>query len=193
MTPTDQPRPAPAGHHFTPDELHNDDVAHEHSDINIRVILVSGVVLAVVALIAAGAMWVLFRVLERQASARDPQLSPLAVPAGQLPPLPRLQTNEPAGLQKFRATELKTLEGYGWVDEKARIAHIPVEEAKKKLVEHGVASRATAADPAVGTHAPAYGESSGGRRIFVPGPAAAPAAPAAAQTPPAAAAPKEPK
>lgn len=144
---------------------HNEDVAHEHTDINIRTVLLAALALAVVIGIVQVAMWALFNVFEHQAAANDPQLSPLAVPAGQLPPVPRLQTNEYQGLKTFHEAESKTLEGYGWVDEKSGVAHMPIDEAKKLLLERGLPSRAAAVDPATGTHASAYGEASGGRRI----------------------------
>ena len=153
----------PADHHDHLDE-HNEDVAHEHSDINIRTVLLAAAALAGVTAIVMVAMWGLFTVFQHQAAANDPQLSPLAVPAGQLPPEPRLQTNEPLGLKTLRDTEATTLDAYGWVDEKSGVAHIPIDEAKKLLLERGLPSRAAAVNPATGTHASAYGESSGGRR-----------------------------
>lgn len=155
MTPTDQ--------HNAGDE-HNQD-AHEHSDINIRTVLLAAFALASVVAILMVAMWGLFTVFEHQAAANDPQVSPLAVPAGQLPPEPRLQTNEPQGLKTFRETEAKTLDSYGWVDEKSGVARVPIDEAKRFLLERGLPSRAAAVDPATGTHAQAYGEASGGRRV----------------------------
>ena len=36
MKPTDA---SPAHHHHAPEEMHNEDVAHEHSDINIRAVV----------------------------------------------------------------------------------------------------------------------------------------------------------
>ena len=42
---------------------------------------------------------------------------------------------------------------------------MPIDEAKKLIVQHGLPVRASGAveDAAIGTHAPAYGEASGGR------------------------------
>ena len=147
---------------------HNEDVAHEHSDINIRTVLLAALALAVVSAVVMVAMWGVFTVLEHQAAANDPHVSPLAMPTGQLPPEPRLQTNEPAGLKKLREAEAKTLDDYGWVDQKAGVAHMPIDEAKKLLLERGLPSRAGAADPLEGTHAPAYGESNSGRALARP-------------------------
>ncbi len=144
---------------------HNTSVAHEHSDINIRTVVLSAVALAAVVGIVFVVIWGVFRLFERQAAAQDARVSPLAIPSGQLPPEPRLQTNESEGLKTFRAAETERLEGYGWVDEKAGVAHIPIEAAEKLLLERGLPVRAGATDPSEGTHAPAYGEANGGRSI----------------------------
>jgi hypothetical protein len=165
MTSTD-----PHGHHSAA-EMHNEDVAHEHSDVDIRTILAFGAGLVVVVAVSFVLMWLMFRVLDHQAAANDPQLSPLAPPAGRQPPLPRLQTNEHEGLEKFRAMETKTLEGYGWVNQQGGVAHVPIVEAKKLILQRGLPVRADAPpDPRLGTHAYAQGESSGGRTIGLPAP-----------------------
>ena len=160
--------------------LDNPDVSHEGSDIDVATVLRFAGGLFVTVLVCAVLVWGLFRVLEGQAAARDPQLSPLARPAGQLPPEPRLETNERAKLARYRAEQTKVIEGYGWVDQLGGVAHIPVAEAKKLLVQRGLPSRAGApVPPVLGTRAYAYGEASGGRTIPAPAPAPAPAAPAA--------------
>jgi hypothetical protein len=175
MTPTDQPLGA---HHYTDEEMHNEDIGHEHSDVNVRTLLSFATALLVVVAIAAALMYGLFVVLEKQAEARDPQVSPFAVAPGQAPQGPKLLTNEPANLRQFRQEEAGKLEGYGWMSQGSGIAHVPIDLAKKLVVEHGLPVRADApADDKLGTHAPAYGESSGGRTIPVKH--AAPAAPPA--------------
>jgi hypothetical protein len=218
MKPTDPPSPHPsrkasagqappapdpsqkasAGHgHDEPDELHNDDVAYEHSDINVRAAVMSAVAVTVVCLVTAVLMYGLFKVLEGQAEARDPKLSPLAMPPTQMPPTtltsptfgsapePRLMTNEPRKLHEVRGRADEQLHGYGWVDEKAGVARIPIDEAKKLVLERGLPVRPDPiGDPRVGTHLPALGESSSGRTI-TRSPAAEPAAPAPAPAQPA--------
>jgi hypothetical protein len=188
-----------AGHHYKPEELHNDDVAHEESDINIQALIWSAVVLAGVCLTTAALMAGLFKVLEAQAKSRDPKLSPLVLPATVMPPTtntspefgsapePRLLTNEPTALRQLRTQEQETLHGYGWVNESAGVARIPIDEAKKLLLERGLPVRPEpTTDPRLGTHAPAFGESSSGRNLLkapaesseAPSPAPAAAAPA---------------
>jgi hypothetical protein len=156
-------------HRYSDAELHNPDVAHEEADINIRTVLMFAGGLAVIVLISALLMGLLFRVFSSQAAANDPQVSPLALPSGQSPPAPNLLTDEPAVLRKFEAEEAKQLGGYGWVDQQAGVVRLPIEEAKKLIVQRGLPVRATGAvdDASVGSHAPAYGEASGGRTIPV--------------------------
>ena len=173
---------AHAGHHHTAEEMHNEDVAHEHSDINIRAIIGSGIAIVVI----TGAVYVLmlglFRFLESDAMGAKVELSPVAVPATEMPghivgpapfgsaPKPQLLTNEPAVLQQQRASETQHLSGYGWVDEKGGIARMPIEEAKKLLVERGLPAKPTRAaeDPALGTNRQATAEPSGGRTAAGP-------------------------
>jgi len=177
--------------------MDNADVTHEHSDVDIRTILAFGVGMVVVVAVSFVLMWLMFRALEHRAAANDPQLSPLARPAcasadiekcpgGQLPPEPRLQTREPDGLAKFRTMETKSLESYGWVNQQGGVAHVPIAEAKKLILQRGLPVRADAPpDPRLGTHAYAQGESSGGRTIGLPAPPGG-SQPHPAATPPAA-------
>ena len=194
--------------HSHDDELHNEGVAHEISDVNVRAILSFGAIVVVTAVVCAVIVWGMFVLLERQAAGRDPQQSQFAVPPGQMPPTtalpqfgnapaPKLLTNEPGFLLLQRQAEDARLHEYGWVDQKAGVARVSIEQAKKLIAERGLPARASAADPQLGTHAPAHGEASGGRTIptgerpagaaAAPPPAAAPApaAPETAKEPPA--------
>ena len=163
------------------DPLHNEDIDHEHRDVNIKAVISSAIILAVVALGSQLAMWLLFGVFENQAAGRDPQLSPLQAPAVQMPPNtrespvfnpsvggPQLLTNEPLGLANTQSAEQKRLQGYGWVNQAGGVAHIPIEEAKRLLRERGVPVReGEPPNPTLGTVAPSRGEASGGKIMVV--------------------------
>lgn len=169
--------------------LHNPEVAHEHGDINIRAVAGFLIGLTLVVAVSMVLMWGTFIGLEKMAAANDPDLSPVATPAGQLPPEPRLLLNEPQQLQQTRAAEAAVLQGGR--DEQTGATRMSIDDAKKRLLEQGLPARAGApVDGRLGTHAPAFGESSGGRVLggapAAPAPAAQPgaqppAAPAAAQ------------
>ena len=189
------PHKTSAGH----DPYDNPTVSHEPDETDIKSLAVFTVGLLVVIGIVFALMGGLFVMLEREAAKNDPQVSPLARPSVRMPastvgnPVfaqgqnqgPQLIVDEPTLYQKQRSIEAETLSSYGWVDEKAGVARIPIEEAKKLIVQRGIAARAEgAADASLGTRRGAFLESTGGR---APRPAtAAGAAPPAPETPPAA-------
>ena len=175
--------------------LENPDTIHEHSDINVRAIIWFMVVLTVIVLAVDVAMWGLFRVLNHLERKNDPVanvFAPAANPANQAAPGPiPLQTTPWADLKVFRAEQEAHLHGYGWADETAGVARVPIAKAKEMLLKQGLPVRPELADTLEGTHVAASGESNGGRTIPAgqadrstpPAPAAAPAAPAAPTKP----------
>jgi hypothetical protein len=179
--------------------LDNVDVAHEHSDVSVRGVLLFAAMLAGVCIVIAIAMRFLFVAFNGMETRNDPFVTPLAAPAGQLPPEPRLQTTPWADLEQFRAGEVAHLHSYGWVNQSAGIAHVPIQRAKEMLLKKGLPVRAGENDPFEGTHVAAEGESSGGRIIPAGQPdqssgAAAPQTAAPSSTPsPAPATPAPPK
>jgi hypothetical protein len=65
-----------------------------------------------------------------------PPVAPIARTPVETPP-PRLQWSPARDLQTFRATEDKDLHARGWVDRRAGIARIPIEDAMALLAERG--------------------------------------------------------
>jgi len=55
---------------------------------------------------------------------------------------PLLETDERGQLHEFRSIEEKQLNSYGWVDEKAGVAHIPIERAMQLIEQRGLPVRA---------------------------------------------------
>jgi len=94
------------GHVGNPDDFEHDaTVAHEQSDVNIRAIAAFVIGLFAVGLVIHVALWFLMGFYQKEAIASDPAVSPLAAPAGTLPPEPRLLTNEPAALLQLHQEE----------------------------------------------------------------------------------------
>lgn len=56
----------------------------------------------------------------------------------QLPPAPRLEQNPRVDGDRIIAEATARLESYGWVNERAGRAHIPIERAMELLLEHGL-------------------------------------------------------
>ena len=119
----------------------NPGVVHEESDVNVRAILAFGGGLLVLGIVIQVLLALLFGYYSRQA-AQGVRIFPLgAQHQEQLPPEPRLQTNPAEDLRQLRAHEDEVLEGYGWVDQGAGVAHIPIGEAMKVTIQRGLPVR----------------------------------------------------
>ena len=161
------------------DDLHNEDTEHEHRDVDIRAITTSVVILAVITILSQVAMYLLFYRFEAHATSVDPQVSPLAAPRTEMPKStrespyfsvgvggPRLMTNEPMALGEQRTKEAKQLHGWGWISQPNGVAYIPIDEAKKLILQRGLPVRqGDPVAPTLGTTLPAAGEASSGRVI----------------------------
>ena len=160
MTPTD-PRNAGKGrhheqdavvHHYTEAELHNPDVAHEATDIDIRAVLLFAVGLAIVTVVSASSCGACSG-SSRTARLRATQgVAARAAGAG----MPRhtqspfrrraatqLLTNEPAALRKFRTARSQALEGTAGSTRTRRRAHPDrgSEEAAPRSADSGAQRR----------------------------------------------------
>jgi hypothetical protein len=129
-------------HHENPENLVNPDVSHEHSDVNIRAILVFGAVLIAVAVAVHVLIFGLFRYFDSREGVQGPLAYPLAASQGpREPPEPRLQTDPRQDLADMRAREDEQLQSYGWVDKNAGIVRIPIDAAMKLTLERGLPVR----------------------------------------------------
>ena len=134
-------------------------------------------VMAITVLVSQVLMLGTFKWLASYVRSSDAARSPLAVPAGQLPPAPNLlyeatgspAQNEPGYLRQFQEREQKAIDSYGF-DKATGVGRIPIDKAKALLLERGLPVRASAA-PAPGRAAD----------TAAPPPAPAPAAKAPAK------------
>jgi hypothetical protein len=151
-----------AEHHAdnNPPASHGVGVGHETSEMRIGpigwflVALSFGTV--VICLLTVG----LFDSFEKNLKDTEGKASPLSSERQKLPPEPRLQlapstteqleTRQSPNLKlehplqemkRLLDEENKKLSSYGWVDEKAGVVRIPIEEAKKRLLQNGVPTR----------------------------------------------------
>ena len=122
-------------------------IAYERTDVDVRAIARIAIAFAVITAGAAGVAFGVFRLLGARAERNDPPPPPLGRPAeGLRAPEPRLQTAPAAALAALQDEERRALSGYGWADEAAGVARIPIEEAMALYVAQ--AARASAAGPA---------------------------------------------
>jgi len=129
------------------------EVRYEQRDVRAGAIVRFALALVVVVILASALLLGLFQLLARQERRHDPPPPPLALEAGRLPPAPRLQSTPLQDLEELRAEEEKELTSYGWVDEKAGIARIPIDEAIKIVAARGL-PHAAASPPAAAPPAP---------------------------------------
>jgi hypothetical protein len=113
--------------------------SHETSDANIRnlIIFAIGLSLLVIAglLVSRG----VFRYFVGH-QGLGPPASPFEN-VRMLPPEPRLQVNAPKDLKQYQAAQGEILNSYGWVDQKAGIVRIPIEQAMDILLQKGLPVR----------------------------------------------------
>lgn len=118
-------------------------LGYESRDIPLRPIAIFAVVLFPVLLAVSLGAWALVGVLAGRENAVSPRAHPLAPAVGTvLPPAPRLQSAPRKDLERLRAEEDALLSSYGWVDEPAGVARIPIDRAMALLAER--AARKTA-------------------------------------------------
>jgi hypothetical protein len=141
---------------------HGPDPGHEISNVQVGGIIWF-VILLTVGIVFVG--WLIAAVLnsfegrERKAELES-RPSPFAAQRAKLPPEPRLQLapnseeqiDQNAGpnlktqhpleeMKQLRKTWDEQLTSYGWVDEASGIVRIPIEQAKKLLLERGLETR----------------------------------------------------
>jgi len=138
-------------------DVANVETRHEESDVNVRALIWFMVIFIVFAAVTHAGLYLLYRFypnLEGGAKA-NPPISSVAMPRdANVPVTPRLQpfpnrmpnnetvpptANTPVvDMIAMRESESQRLNTYGWVDQQHGIAHIPIEEAKKRALQSGV-------------------------------------------------------
>jgi hypothetical protein len=116
---------------------------HEERDVRLRPIVWAGMALIVLAIVVhVGLAWLFDYFTERRTRLEGPPVptAPLAWPR-QLPPGPRLQTDPHQDLRQWLGAEAAILQSYGWVDQEAGIARIPIDRAMELLAERGLPAR----------------------------------------------------
>jgi hypothetical protein len=125
--------------HDTPDDQYRETpigAGYEHTDANVWLIAKFVVGLIVAAVIIHFGLALLFNVFVSQRVARVEPRFPLATTEGErLPPEPRLQRFPREDIMRFRTGEEALLQNYGWIDQKAGVVHIPIQDAMRLVLE----------------------------------------------------------
>ncbi len=131
------------------DELRHTEVAYEHSDLSALAILGFLAGLALVGLVMHIILAGMFSYLDTYTKRHELAANPLAPtttvdlrnPTPQVAnefPLPRLETSELGQLDDKRLEEERVLNTYGWVDQNAGVAHIPIDRAMQLIAQRGL-------------------------------------------------------
>ena len=113
------------------------ELRYEQADVHVSTIVRFAIGLVTVVALAAVFLLGLFSLFAKQQRRHDPPPPPLLQQSGRLPPAPRLQSSPLQDLEELRAEDEKELTSYGWVDPKAGIARIPIDEAIKIVAARG--------------------------------------------------------
>jgi hypothetical protein len=124
---------------FDPQRIRHGDVAYELRDLNHEAVFFFFLGLAVVISLVALALWGVFRQLGGSEYAGHQSTNPIMTSNEELKeiggdpansfPMPHLQPDPVADLNKFRIREEQLLNTYGWVDQAHGRIHIPIEMA----------------------------------------------------------------
>lgn len=138
-----------------PEHVKNPEVTYDKTDLSARGITIFLITLAIVGVLTHLVLWGAFRVLAKgdvQPAQPNPmvtsnkQLQNVGGDPSQTFPAPRLQPDPVADMNKFRARELEILHSYGR-DEKAGVAHIPIDKAMQMIAQQGLPTRPQAGAP----------------------------------------------
>jgi len=102
---------------------------HEGRDVSVRIILLLGAGLVTLAAVVQVVLFFQMGGLWRARQKELPPPVPVAQALPSAPPEPRLQIAPSLDLKALRAAEDAQLHGYGWVDRKGGVVHIPIERA----------------------------------------------------------------
>ena len=136
----------------------------EREDLGSKPIIAFIITVIVLGVLTYYGIWGLFRVLDKQITKNGQSVSPLVKTETdtretdhekitgkiqQVFPDPRLEDDERSELSGPRYAEEERLNSAGWVDEKAGVAHIPIDRAMQLIAQRGLPTQ-----PQVGTAPP---------------------------------------
>jgi hypothetical protein len=141
--------------HHDEGELHFEQIQHhgvqyEDRDLGARGIIVFLIVLCVSGLVLCLMVWGYFGYHARELKKIPPVTGPQVIadtpnaqinPPEQRFPKPALQTDDVRDMNTLREQNNAKLGSYGYVDQKAGVAHIPIDKAMERLAQQGLPTR----------------------------------------------------
>jgi hypothetical protein len=132
-------KPAPLG---TPEireeDVRNPGVSYEPSQADLRVVLGFLFALGLATALVLLVLWGMFGYFRGKSAERGPLPGPGMYTSAPNVPQPQLQPDPVADYNVYRLSDQERLNSYGWVDQKAGIARIPIDKAMDLVVERGL-------------------------------------------------------
>jgi len=110
---------------------------HEKKDADVATIVLIAVGVLLLVLLVQLTVWMTLRHL-RLSRAEKEQGPALVNESVKQFPAPRLQIDPAVDLAKMRASDLRDLDSFAWIDQKAGVFRIPIERAMQLLAERGL-------------------------------------------------------
>lgn len=130
------------------EDVRNPGVSYEPSQADLRVVLGFLAALGLATAFVLVVLWGMFSYFRGLSARRGPLPSPVTyTSAPQIPP-PQLQPDPVADYNVYHLSDQEKLNSYGWVDQSAGIARIPIDRAMDLLVQRGLPWKAPGSGPA---------------------------------------------
>jgi hypothetical protein len=131
---------------------HSEEMDFEREDLGAKPILIFLLALIIGCVVVALVLKGLYSYLDSYQNHHQAAQSPLVqqtttdtrnVEPGDIEkfPQPRLESDETTEINDFRMQEEQTLNSYGWVDQQAGVARIPIDRAMALLAQRGLPTR----------------------------------------------------
>ena len=130
------------------EDVRNPGVRYEPSEADLRVVLWVLGMLALAAGLVLLVLWGMFGYLRNLSAGGGPVPSPITFSSPPKVPPPQLQPDPVADYNVYRLTDQEKLNSYGWVNQKAGIARVPINRAMELLVQRGLPWKAPQTRPA---------------------------------------------
>ena len=130
---------------------------HEPNTLVVKGLVLFAVVLVAVGVVVEFSLGFVMNDFSREEKNLEALAPPLLSDKSATFPAPQLQQEPPVDLIKFKQTELDRLNGYGWVDQKAGIVHIPIDRAIEIVAKKGLPPIAAPAEKSATGSADAKG------------------------------------
>jgi hypothetical protein len=114
------------------------ETGHEPNVLVVRGLVMFAVVLIAMVVVSGGIVGLVMSGFSRETSGLWALAPPRFADDSGVFPAPRIQPNPDVELVKVKKEELGRLNGYGWVDKKAGVAHIPIDRAIDILTKSGL-------------------------------------------------------